>query len=153
MPCTDALPEHAIWDVGCAFVCTDGFFRHGARCNRCIHAQSGDANARNQACKAGYFKKCSDGITSCVECSNYIPAHAEYSAPSTHEYSDRCPWRCSLGFSYNEDHTACVPCSSSKPNHSHWVLDDFQGQVTIMDIHTQTLTNIHTHPDTHTTTE
>ena len=149
MPCTEALPEYATWDVGCAFVCTNGFFRHGARCHRCIYA-SGDANvnARNQACNAGYFKKCSDGLILCVECSNYKPAHAEYSAPSTHgysdEYSDRCPWRCSLGFSYNEDQTACEPCSSSKPNHAHWVLDEFQGQVAIIYIHTHTLTLTHT---------
>lgn len=126
-PCARHLPDHAIWDVGCDFVCKHGYFQHGARCHRCIHAAE-DENALKQTCKTGFFKKCVQGLTRCERCISRLPSHAEYSAAVTDDYSSRCPWKCSLGFSYNAEKTACVPCSW-KPNNSHWVHDNFYSQV------------------------
>ena len=116
---------YGMWD---AISCANTDISDGARCHRCIHAAEDD-NALMQTCKTGFFKKCVQGLTRCEKCINRLPSQAEYStAIVTDDYSSRCPWKCSLGSSYNADKTACVPCFE-KPNNSHWVHDNFQSQV------------------------
>ncbi|EKX38764.1 hypothetical protein GUITHDRAFT_115092 [Guillardia theta CCMP2712] len=116
--CRLQLSDGSLWQTSnCACCNSPSFYMNSLLISRGDQYRAWDSCSDillvSLFCSPGFYLSGS----SCVSCTNPIPANASYAAASNPgQYADsKCPWQCDAGFYQSSEWMVCLPCTNSIP--------------------------------------